>query len=155
MHKATGGGGFVRKGNAFTVLQAELMAIREGLLIAITYGWEHVQITSDCLNAVAIINEQESGTNENINMVNDCRELLGQISWCRIQYEGRKRNTVANGLARFARKELQARNSTVILDTPPACIHDLYFLDLENSANWSVTNASTVGNNYTFHENVP
>ena len=145
-------GGFIKKGNAFSALQAELMAIREGLLTAVTYGWDNVEIVFDCLNAVNLINNHTSCTNDCINLVNDCRVLHEQNSWCQIRYEGRKRNIVANGLAKHARKEMTTRNCTSLLDSPPTCIYALYFADLTNL---SVINVETVDNNFSFHENVP
>lgn len=82
----------------FSPLYAELLAIKEGVLLALKSGWSSWVIESDALAAVKALSEQAPFSLEE-PLAADIRLLLVHFASLPIQFSPRRTNAVAHQLA--------------------------------------------------------
>ncbi|KAM7504752.1 hypothetical protein LguiB_003656 [Lonicera macranthoides] len=63
-----------------TVLGAELWGMRQGLKLAKERDWEGMELESDSLTAVDIVNNKDEVSNHpERNLIEDCRKLKAEV----------------------------------------------------------------------------
>lgn len=100
--------GFKAKRFANSALMGEILAIRQGLLVARQNNWSHIVLASDCKWAVDLIHSSCGMSGEYINLILECRELTKQLSEFRLLFKHRGCNKLADELLRR-----QGRRSTL------------------------------------------
>ncbi|KAL5772191.1 hypothetical protein ACOSQ2_012115 [Xanthoceras sorbifolium] len=83
-----------------STVKAELRAILEGLFMTWDVGFRRVQVDSDSLEAVALINGECNDNNPLLHLVHRCRSLMNRNWPCVLEHVFRKSNCVADCLAR-------------------------------------------------------
>ena len=78
----------------------ETLACREALALALDLSLTHVEIASDCKNAVQDINLGTGGMNASI--VKEIRQSITLFHSCAFIFEGRAANREAHSLAKFS-----------------------------------------------------
>lgn len=94
-----------------TSLVAELLAIKEGLKIAITQNYSHLLTESDSLVALTLLKENNNAKLK--NLVNDCRFLIWRMVSVKLQHTFREANQMADHLASSGRSLNQSHLSMV------------------------------------------
>lgn len=111
-------GASLRSTNSGTILMAEILAIRKGLLLWSNKQWSPCIIASDYLKAVNLILDNNFPNDICLHLILDCRELMSRFLSTQLQFEGRTRNTLVDALVRHARKQLRLSPRAVFLHTP-------------------------------------
>ncbi|KNA07332.1 hypothetical protein SOVF_172930 [Spinacia oleracea] len=138
--------GFHGKAMADSSLMAKLLAIRESIRIGIEQAWTGLILSSDCKEAVELINSNVRVTGNYINLVLDCRELKNQLLGSLLRFEGRGTNKLADHMARKARADQSQIGSIDLLFQPQESCNDLYLSELQPVLDVNSRN---------FHESVP
>jgi ribonuclease HI len=97
-------------------LEAELMAIEEGLLLSQQWSTLQLVVESDCADAVDIINGTEPNISAHAFKINVIRELLS-VRGSRLVKISRDINHVSHELAKLGR--VQGRTQVWLCDFPP------------------------------------
>lgn len=93
--------GFTKYYPTLTNLQAEVLAIKEGLQIASHRGYTHLIIESDSTAALSLLSEN---SNERMKLiVQDCRYLMQTMVSVKLQHIFREGNRIADRLATMGR----------------------------------------------------
>ncbi|RXH84685.1 hypothetical protein C1H46_013404 [Malus baccata] len=92
--------GIWRFQSCFLVEQVELLAIREGLMLAMRFGFLRVQVEMDSLEAVEACKGVLVELSNIGFIVSDIQELLVEFLECTILYIPRECNSAAHCLAK-------------------------------------------------------
>ncbi|XP_056690164.1 uncharacterized protein [Spinacia oleracea] len=122
--------GFQGKEMADSSLMAKLLDIRHGLQLAIQQGWTSTIFSSDCKEAITIINSSYQVSGYYINLVLDCRVLKNRLSNSPLRVEGRSMNGLANLMAHKAREDMVQTKSFKLLRQPENFCMNLYLAEV-------------------------
>lgn len=122
-------GAYLRSTNSSIALMAELLVIREGFLLCSEKQWSTWLIASDCKKAVNLILASNSPNDSCIHIILDCRELMSRFPTIQLQFEGRETNTMADALAREARRKLKPSCKAIYHHHP---LSNSFVLDYNN-----------------------
>ncbi|KMT17743.1 hypothetical protein BVRB_2g034940 [Beta vulgaris subsp. vulgaris] len=124
--------GFKKKLYLEEAYEAEIMAIKESLLWAGKNGWRNVIIATDCKRAVEDIYSQDRTKSRLTKVLNICRTLLDQGRGLSLKHEPRDYNTLADHMAKEARKDIrESFELEDIINPSPVCI-DILSTELES-----------------------
>ncbi|KAL4385217.1 hypothetical protein GQ457_15G009690 [Hibiscus cannabinus] len=94
--------GYARFVGRCDVLLAEFWAIHDGLLHVWSMGYRRVELESDCLEAVRVINNESDMMGGSV-LVESIKRLLGQDWRVEVRYISRENNRIADLLAKRGR----------------------------------------------------
>lgn len=119
--------GFAKNLGTMNSFQAELWAVRQGLLLAIDLNHLFLEIDMDAKSVVDILSSNLNHSHTNANLVAHCRSLIQQLNGVKISHIYREANSVADQLAKYG-----ADMSTEILlfDQPPVFVSSLVAKDV-------------------------
>lgn len=80
-----------------TNLNAELMALWQGLILAVECSYMQLEVETDSMVTIQLISNNCNKRYENI--VLECRLLLGKLQWWQLKHTLREGNRVADSLA--------------------------------------------------------
>ena len=92
--------GFSRAINVFTNVDAELWALREGLLMCRNLNLVAMEIELDAKLVIGWIFEEYNSNLQRAALILDCRTLISHIPQVRMSHYFREANKCANALAR-------------------------------------------------------
>ncbi|KAL5787746.1 hypothetical protein ACOSP7_004695 [Xanthoceras sorbifolium] len=93
--------GFVMNKGKGCILEAELWAVFEGLKMAWDGGFRKVQIDSDCLEAISLIQRGCNVNNPLWYLIQECRRLIDSPWCCELSHVYRESNFLADAMAAF------------------------------------------------------
>jgi ribonuclease HI len=102
--------------------RAELLACKQGVVLAKEKGEVRAVLEMDCLGAVAKLKGRELDRSMQGPLVEEIKELLGEFEDIRMTHVRRSCNGVAYVLAQLGCKN---KVDAVWVDVPPSCIGDL------------------------------
>lgn len=109
-----------------TNLHAEILAIKEGLEIALSENYRYLIIESDSLVAITLLQQND---NDKIKfLIDDCRSLIQRATSVKLHHIFREGNKVADKLAAMGR--ILNLTRMTIMEQPPANLKDLLSFDL-------------------------
>lgn len=117
-------------GNLYSHLSpenAELYALLQALKYAIQYGYNRLEIHTDCK---AILSLLSSSNQMYSHLINDCRYLLQQLLDYQLSYTYREQNVVADCLAKHG-LTLPRNSTATFLESPPLFVLPLFNHDME------------------------
>lgn len=118
--------GFTKYYPTLTNLQAEVLAIKEGLQIASHRGYTHLIIESDSTAALSLLSEN---SNERMKLiVQDCRYLMQTMVSVKLQHIFREGNRIADRLATMGR--ISNNMQLQLMETAPKILIDLLNFDI-------------------------
>lgn len=95
--------GFSSKFNAITLLAAELYAVREGLMMAVDYDIQNLEIETDALFIVRLLGKLDDTYHHELSLViNDVACLTTRFKSLVFKHIPRASNKVAHCLAQYA-----------------------------------------------------
>ncbi|KAH0665960.1 hypothetical protein KY285_027166 [Solanum tuberosum] len=99
-------------------MKAELIALLQGIRIALERGLVPLEVNVDCKEIITLI-QGEHPTYENI--LSDCRDLLQSLGNPQIHHDFRETNQVADALAKEGAK-MDHINSFLCMEVPPVFV---------------------------------
>ncbi|GLT62320.1 hypothetical protein SLA2020_349680 [Shorea laevis] len=108
-------------------LAAELWAIRDGLSIALSKGFNKIVLETDSKIAMALIDKCNCDYHSLGTLVTDCRILLGHIPDLQIKHIYREANAVADQLAK---KGAKSTNHFVMYNSCPTDLGHILYSDI-------------------------
>ncbi|XP_021857168.2 uncharacterized protein [Spinacia oleracea] len=110
--------GFSSKFNASTPLTAELYAIREGLIMAIEYKVDKLELETDALSLMKMLNTMDNHYHHELSPVlNDVASLMKRFTSLTVHHIPRARNLVSHSLAAYSISMVVGHK--VYADVPP------------------------------------
>lgn len=114
--------GYMRYFPRITNLQAELLAVRERLEMAVKKHFDHLIIESDSLVALNLLTHN---TNTKLKfLIYECRSMIQKMTFVRWQLIFREGNRIAKNLASMGRI-LKNSQISILEAPPPTLIHML------------------------------
>lgn len=110
---------------------AEVLALKEGLLLAQHIGCNEFNIHSDCLEVVETMRQGGYSASVGAPIYDECAQLWQEFLSISIEYCDREANQVAHELARAA---LSLKNSCIWIDEHPSFIIKVLVNDVIKSA---------------------
>ncbi|KAL6227535.1 hypothetical protein ACLB2K_001492 [Fragaria x ananassa] len=117
--------------NAVSAIHMEVEALRAGLLVCVQQGWRDVEVESDCMNLVQVMQTDGEDFSMVGRIIEDCQRYVSAFNFFQLQHVCREANSVANRLVHFARCN---NYDDFSLDETPAIIQDVLYEDLCNSS---------------------
>ncbi|CAN1179696.1 Putative ribonuclease H protein At1g65750 [Linum perenne] len=109
----TGYTNYLGRGSA---LQAELVALRDGLSLSWVLGFRKIQVESDCLDVVEIVAATDIQDHPQAVLGTAIKELLSRSWSCTLSHVFREANKVADLLARSSHED--ERGERWLLEAP-------------------------------------
>ncbi|XP_070039349.1 uncharacterized protein [Nicotiana tomentosiformis] len=119
--------GFYKSCYATRLLQAELLALEQGLKIALDMSFPTLEIESDSSDMIKTINEDNALTN---NTLLNCRLLMHRLKISMIRHNFREGNAVADRLAKEAIKHFNP-NRCFYPARPPLFVETVLEKDMQ------------------------
>lgn len=117
--------GFAKAIPHATNLQAELLAIKEGLKIATSRQYRHIRVQSDSAVALYIMKNNTNGRMK--YLVDDYRSLIRSLNSVKLQHIFRDVNRIADTLATQGR--ISKSSILQLLEVPPTILAELLLFD--------------------------
>ncbi|XP_056696218.1 uncharacterized protein [Spinacia oleracea] len=110
--------GFSSKFNAITALAAELYAMREGLLMSVSYEIQNLEVETDAQALLQMLGSVNGKYHEELKPVlTDVANLMGKFKSLVVKHTPRANNKVAHALAHYALEMAVGHN--FFLNPPP------------------------------------
>lgn len=111
----------------FSPIQAETLALRDGVVWAATRGFHKIVVEGDSLQIVGALTDASPNLSTTGQIMDDVKHWLPTITEEVCTHIRRQANTVAHRLARFS---LSVANQCDWFDSPPLFVADLLLKDL-------------------------
>ncbi|KAL6184265.1 hypothetical protein ACLB2K_045669 [Fragaria x ananassa] len=113
-------------------LQAEALACRMGLAMAVQVGWTELLVESDSSVLVSALYQSGNASSEVSRIVEDCKIFMQQFDYITIRHIYREANNVAHRLAHFASLDNIVEQN---VGEPSCFLVDVLYEDQCNSSN--------------------
>ena len=108
--------GYMRNIGLATSVAAEFWALRDGLMLAVQLGINHLHVELDTQVVVNLVQSKKDINNSCAALLNDCRYLLKQFQHVKVTHVFREANRCADNLTRAG---CSFSGIFVVLNAPP------------------------------------
>ena len=110
-------------------IEVEFWAVRDGLILCLQLQVQAFEIKLDAKSVIHLLSNNEVSMANYAPIIDDCRKLLNQLPFWKIQHCYREANACANALVR---KAVSLQQEFCILDSPPVGLSYLLIHDLSS-----------------------
>ncbi|CAN0911120.1 hypothetical protein LINGRAPRIM_LOCUS1369 [Linum grandiflorum] len=103
------------------VILLELLAIRNGLSLARSWGYKRVHLESDSLDAIKLIEDGDLSSHPFAAVVYDIKKMIGGAWSCKISHTMREGNKLADLMANLGH-ESKGEEETLFANPPTSLI---------------------------------